>query len=230
MAQSETETAQRYLDAARASVDHALQSMRKLRDVRREEEGKGAAGRISDADMDLLRTAIVFAGAGLDATVKQLIRDALPSVARTSEEAESKFRDFVEQRIRRGGEGLDHRMLVGVLASDAQSPRDALLELYVEELTGGSLQSIDEVDRVCGALGITDADLRKRVKDRNGKLRELFVARNEIVHELDLQGPDDPGNRSRRERRIKHTEDLVNEALAVGQDIINAVGKELSSR
>jgi hypothetical protein len=54
MATAETETAQRYLDAAKTSVDHALQSMRKIRDVRREEEGKGAAGRISDTDMDLL--------------------------------------------------------------------------------------------------------------------------------------------------------------------------------
>ena len=172
----------------------------------------------------------MFAGAGLDAAVKQLIRDALPTIARTSDEADTKFRDFVEQRIRRGGEGLDHRMLVGVLASDAPSPRQALLELYVEDLTGGSLQSNDELDRVCGALGITDADLRKRVKDRKERLRELLVARNEIVHELDLQGPEDPGNRARRERRIERSQELATEALEVGQLIIDAVSSELDGR
>ena len=57
-----------------------------------------------------------------------------------------------------------------------------MIEDYIYELTGSSLQTAEEVDKVAGALGIDDAALRKRIVG----LKTLFVARNEISHELDL--------------------------------------------
>jgi hypothetical protein len=95
-----------------------------------------------------------------------------------------------------------------------------LIEDYVYELTGSSLQPAEEVQKTAGGLGIEDEDLRKRI---NG-LKGLFVARNEISHELDLQRTGQPGDRTRRTRRIEATKTLCEEGLEVGQLIVNAVG------
>jgi hypothetical protein len=64
----------------------------------------------------------------------------------------------------------------------------------------------------------------KDCEKRISALRDLFVARNEISHELDLQRPEQPGDRTRRSRAIDHTKTLCQEGLEVGQLIINAVG------
>lgn len=93
-------------------------------------------------------------------------------------------------------------------------------DLSVYALTGSSLQSAEEVDKVAAALGIDDGELRRRITG----LRPLFVARNEISHELDLQRPERQGDRARRTRSIGPTKDLCHEGLDVGQLVINAVG------
>jgi hypothetical protein len=95
-----------------------------------------------------------------------------------------------------------------------------LIEDYIYELTGSSLQSAEEVGKVAGAIGIEDATLRQRVDG----LRPLFIARNEISHELDLQRPELPGDRTRRTRPMAQTKELCHEGLEVGQLMINAIG------
>jgi hypothetical protein len=79
------------------------------------------------------------------------------------------------------------------------------------------------VGKVAGALGIDDSDLRKRITE----LRGLFIARNEISHELDLQRPEQRGDRTRRSRAMKPTKSLCHEGLEVGQQMINAVCHQL---
>lgn len=235
----QTETAQRFLDSAVASVRNTIEAMDTLREVRREKEGKGPGGQLADSDMDLLRMAIVFAGAGIDATLKQLVRDAIPDLAEVSPQVAAKFRDFVDRTLAPGGENAaGHRTLVNVLLSDAASPRAALLELYIGELVGNSLQSAEELDNICGAPGISDQALRKRIADAKGprsgpagktRLRQLFEARNEIVHELDLQVPGEANQRRRRPRAIKETIDSVREGLETAQLIINEVSVLLTA-
>ena len=83
----------------------------------------------------------------------------------------------------------------------------------------------EEVQKVAGALGIEDATLRRRIEG----LRVLFIARNEISHELDLQRPEQPGDRTRRTRPLAPTKKLCQEGLEVGQLIINAVGALISA-
>jgi hypothetical protein len=78
---------------------------------------------------------------------------------------------------------------------------------------------------LAGAVGIDDAPLRKRVEG----LKTLFVARNEISHELDLQRPEQPGDRTRRTRPMGPTKSLCQEGLEVGQLIVNAVGALMSA-
>ena len=52
--------------------------------------------------------------------------------------------------------------------------------------------------------------------------------RNEISHELDLQAPEKPGDKSRRSREEDPTIKQCHEGLEVGQLIINEVDTLLS--
>jgi hypothetical protein len=214
-----TETAQRFLGSAYDSVEAILTVLSGLREERKTVTGD-IRGRLTAPEEDLLRAGIVFAGAGLDAALKQLIRDTLPSLLETNTQAHDKFETFAIGRLG-VGEIADTRALARYLTSS--DPRARLIEDYVYELTGSSLQSAEEVQKTAGALGIEDAELRKRITG----LKKLFIARNQISHELDLQRPEHPGDRQRRTRGLPSTKDLCHEGLEVGQLIINAVGQIL---
>jgi hypothetical protein len=99
-----------------------------------------------------------------------------------------------------------------------------LIEDYIYELTGSSLQSAQQVDATAGALGIEDSDLRKRI---NG-LGDLFRARNQVSHELDLQRVEQPGDRNRRSRPMGPTKTLCNDGFEIAQLMVNAVGALLT--
>lgn len=212
---TDADAAQRFLAGAYDSVEALLQTLEAIRAIRREERGD-IRGRMPENEADLLRAAVVFTGAGLDATLKQLIRDTLPHLLEENEQAHSKFEAFAADRLGTG-EIADATVLARYLT--APNPRDRLIEDYIYKLTGSSLQSAEEVQQVAGALGINSKDLRKRIAG----LRELFVARNEISHELDLQAPEKQGDRSRRTRSMPKTISMCHEGLEVGQLIINGV-------
>ncbi len=192
-----------------------LETLEVIRAIRREERGD-IRGRMPENEADLLRAAVVFTGAGLDATLKQLIRDTLPKLLEENEQAQTKFEAFAADRLGTG-EIADATAIARYLV--APNPRLRLIEDYIYKLTGSSLQSAEEVQQVASALGIDDKSLRKRITG----LRELFVARNEISHELDLQAPEKQGDRSRRTRSMPKTISMCHEGLEVGQLIINAV-------
>lgn len=201
-------------------MEAVLGNLATVRELRRQETGD-IRGRLTSNEEDLLRAAIVFTGAGLDATLKQLIRDTLPTLLETSTQAHEKFESFAVGNLGTG-ETADTRAIARYLTS--ANPRKLLIEDYIYDLTGSSLQSSEEVGKAAGALGIDEGPLRKRI----GELKELFVARNEISHELDLQRPERQGDRARRTRAVGPTKNLCHEGLEVGQLIINAVGGSLS--
>jgi hypothetical protein len=103
-------------------------------------------------------------------------------------------------------------------------PRSALIEHYVAELTGDSLQSSAQLFKTAHSLGLPDSKLRKN-KDR---LDQFFKARNQIIHELDLQHTAKQGDSSRRPRRLKATRDDCSLVFATGQDFIDAVADLLT--
>jgi hypothetical protein len=212
-------SAHRYLAAARDSVGLTMLNMRLSREFTKAIDKKGPAGRLTNMEMDLLRAAIVFAGAGLDATLKELIRCALPVVVRINTMARDKFRRFAAEYLGSKRQGLDFDELASVLVAPT-GPRDALLEKYAIALTGESLQSAAQVSNTAGALGISDERLRKRLT-ANSELDLMFRARNQIVHELDLTP------NGLRSRRIDETTRWVTEALGIGQAIVNAVAEEI---
>jgi NADH dehydrogenase FAD-containing subunit len=58
-----------------------------------------AKGTPTDEKQDLLRAMLIFATAGLDSMVKQLITDALPSVIEIDLGATAMFKKYVERRL-----------------------------------------------------------------------------------------------------------------------------------
>jgi hypothetical protein len=156
---------------------------------------------------------LVFACAGLDAGMKALIEDAFPTFADRVPAAQSRLEDFTV-RVLAGATSGSARVLSRVLAHPV-SPRAGLVSEFVDELTGGSLQSVEELQRVRSALGIPDdSEVTRHI---NG-LRPVFVARNEISHEMDLTGP--TVQRRRRHRGIDATVAMADSALAVGLQVV----------
>jgi hypothetical protein len=159
---------------------------------------------------------VVFGCAGLDASLKQLIRDALPVLLEINTQAREKFLSFVQRAINLEVPAAKRTLAEVLTASD---PRGTLVDRYIYEMTGSSLQSKQQVTEAAGALGISDPAIRREV----GALDPVFVARNQIVHELDLLDPERHGNRERRDREVNETIKLAHSALVVGQMVINGV-------
>jgi hypothetical protein len=155
----ETETAQRFLASAYDSVVAVLETFETVVELRRGEM-QATRGRLTASEEDLLRAAIIFTGAGLDATLKQLIRDTLPTLLGTNALAHDKFETFASDRLGTG-EIADTRAIARYLTS--HDPRARLIEDYIYDLTGASLQSTEEVQRVAGALGVEDRAIRQRL-------------------------------------------------------------------
>jgi len=195
-----------------------------VRAVTRDLQDKDHRGRVSDSDADLLRAMIAYAGAGLDASLKQLIRDTVRDLIRTRDDCRKKFLEFTKRYLVATGAtpSIDIGRLTDVLTDD-RVPQEVLFEKYEWELTGDSLQSVEQVEKVCGALGVSDKELRMRIK--GGTLDRMFKARNEIVHELDLNSEG-----GRTSRSLKDARTYAVEALSVAQLIINEVAKLLPSK
>jgi hypothetical protein len=97
----EADTAQRFLASAYDAVNAVLDNLDKVRAARRQ-QGGDIRGRLTASEEDLLRAAIVFTGAGLDATLKQLIRDTLPTLLESNQQAHEKFERFTTERLGTG--------------------------------------------------------------------------------------------------------------------------------
>ena len=201
-------------DKARKVLDHASQSVGGFLDaftaVRREREARGAP---TDSDQDLARAALVFAAAGLDSCIKHLIKDACQSLAGTNREVGEKFRKFVAKLV----SDESPKRLTEALVAD--SPKQQLLESYIYELTGSSLQSQDELAKAAGALGIKVPLL----SERRGDIVEVFKTRNKIIHELDVQFDAGVGQRQRTSRTKRALEADSKLLLEVGAQFVEQV-------
>jgi hypothetical protein len=219
--QSVTETAQRFLISAHEAADEIWATLEVLRQGRKA-EGSDIRGRLVMNEEDQLRAAIVFTGAGLDSTLKRLIQDALPALLAFNEQAQRKFEEFAAARVS-AAETVDPKAIARYLT--VSDPRSRLIDDYVFKLTGSSLQSEQQVDTVASALGIADKSVRKAIPD----LKPLFIARNEISHELDLQRLEKPGDRTRRSRPMSGTKKICDAGFGTGQGVVNAVNAILAA-
>lgn len=217
---AQTETAQRFLASAFDSVAAMFDNMESLRQMRKS-LGRNIQGRLPGNEEDLLRAAILFSGAGMDSALKRLIVDALPDLLDVTPVAHEKLELFLVSRMKAdsAASSLARYLL-------APSSRSKVIGDYIWALTGESLQSVEQVAKAAGALGLNDRDLRQEIAG----LRALFTARNKISHELDLQRTQKQGDRSRVSRKVSDTKVLAHSGLNVVQKIVNGVATSLGGR
>ncbi len=79
----------------------------------------------------------------------------------------------------------------------AGDPQDRLIDLYVLDLTGSSLQSADQLMRAAKALGLKPSDMDVDPTE----LKPIFGARNKIIHELDVNLERTATRRNQNSRR-----------------------------
>jgi hypothetical protein len=180
-------------------------------------------GILTDQEQDILRAALVMCCAGLDAAIKQAIRDCIDELLEKDRQVREGFEKFIRKRI--GGEG-DVLELAGgakflaVILAD-RTPRRRLIEEYIKELTGESLQSVEEILRTAAALGLDHKVLELDIP----KLKEIFGIRNRIIHELDID-LDAP----KRKRRVRAQADLLDNSdqiLSVTRAVLEALDAKL---
>jgi hypothetical protein len=138
-----------------------------------------AQGTPTDLEQDLLRAMLVFACSGLDAVIKQLIRDALPNVIEKNEGAEQQFRGFARKKL-----GGDQKLSIDLIALSitSRTPREHTLKRFIDELLQDSLQSKDQIFQIAAIFDIPSNIISSDPKN----LAEVFKVRNRIIHELDI--------------------------------------------
>lgn len=151
-------------------------------------------GSPTDQEYDLLRAMLVFACSGLDSSIKHAVRDALPTVIDRVDRAADNFRDFVEKQLPMDAQSTT-RLLANVLTNE--SPRSALIQHLVRDLTGRSLQSKDQILRAGSFFDIPSSELI----DDMPLFDAVFRARNQIAHEMDVDFTQPKRNRAPRPRQ-----------------------------
>ncbi len=193
-------------------------------DLARDSRGK-PRGITTDQEQDILRAMLVASASGLDGALKQLIRDTVPALIKKFETVHDAFEKFAQKRLQIGEidttSGVSPKILARILA--APNPQAQLIEDYVYDLTGDSLQSTEQLFKVCVALG---ADAKAAVGDAK-TLKDVFIARNQIIHELDMNLKST--NRKRRVRGQQDMQDYSERLLKICYDIIHGVDTRLSA-
>ena len=182
-------------------------------------QARKAKGTPTDHEQDLLRAALVFAAAGLDSMVKQLVRDTLRTVLAKEKGAQLQFSDFVQSRLRRR-EPLDVKYLAEALVSER--PADHLAGELLRELTSNSVQSKDQLLSVAAYFAIPADEITASPNE----LKRVFDVRNQIAHEMDIQFKQ--ANRSRRSRTSDAMEQFTTVVLTAAVAFYTAVEKRLS--
>lgn len=202
-------------------LEHSVESANSLwaaYDLARMNRGK-PRGITTDQEQDLLRAMVIAAASGLDASLKRLIRDCLPHLIKDSGDVHEAFEKFVARYLQSGEGAISTKHLARTLAAgDAQLH---LIGQYVYDLTGDSLQSADQLLKTCAAVG---ADAKACVGDI-ADVKKIFAARNQMIHELDmnLEHPI-------RKRRVRTQADMKRYAerlLAISRAIVHDVDKRI---
>ena len=145
-----------------------------------------------------------------------MIRDALPAVIDRVDEAEREFRDFVRKEL----EG-DKRSELLSEALSGGNPRMKLVEDLVAKLTSQSLQSKQQVLSAASHFGL----LATHLMPKPAVYDEVFRARNQIAHEMDINF-----NQPRRNRTPRNKTATVAQArhvLDFAAQLLDAVDQKL---
>jgi len=200
------------------SLLSAFENVRKLRGAPR--------GATTDSEQDLLRAMLVLTAAGLDSMIKQIIRDTLSILAELDIKVENGVETFVARQLRSDPDSIEttksNRFLARLLIS--KSRRDQAIQEYIDELTGGSLQSPEELIRAAFALGLEP----NKCNINPDILRPIFKVRNNIIHELDID-LNAPHRHRYNRSKIKMVQDS-NILLEIGDKILLGVYNKIHSK
>lgn len=213
--------ADKHLAVAHTTLQGVFDSLHIVREAA-SPGGLEARGRLPESQVDLLRSALVLAGAGLDAVVKRLARDALPTllaVGSTQRDANSTFKSHVSSQVRE--KVPSPSWTKAVLADD---PRQAMIKVYVAERTQGSLQSEEDLKRMRTALGIGEGSIPD---ERISGLATFLTAQNQVAHDLDIKDPADESWGPRRSRRVTTVVNQCDLALGLSDSFVVAVSEAL---
>jgi len=159
--------------------------------------------------------------------LKQLIREAITRLAEKNPKVQEELETFVHRQIRGDSEGSEaisgHKFLARVLVSANLQAR--LIEEYVRELTGTSLQSADQLFKTVRALGLDPKEAQLDAQ----QLKGIFDIRNKIIHELDVNLNTARGRRTRHSRRKPELEEHARKLLDVGERILGEIEQQLNS-
>lgn len=178
-------------------------------------KSKNAKGASTHEQQDLLRAMLLFASAGLDSMVKQLVRDALPVIINFGDRGVvQQFENFVSNELKAKSvdvalSNINVKTLASLIVTD--SPKNALIQRLVDSLTFNSLQSPDQLIKVAAYFGIMRNEICKDIR----KLQKVFKVRNKISHEMDIDFKQPRRNRCPRgkEEMIEYTNILLDVAV-----------------
>jgi hypothetical protein len=210
---SSVHRSQRYLAAAYDAVANLIEETYPALRNKRE----GSRGRLTHAEQDVFRAAVIFAGAGVDTVFKEALRGCVTLQIESSTGAREKYLEFVTNYIQDAGAISPKRL--ALLLTSFDSSQD-LKAAYIESLTGSSLQSQQQVTKALAALGLQDE--RDLFKD-SVKLNPLFRVRNQIAHEMDMTPASVSGRgaRSRHERSMSTYVEMCHGGLNYCQRVLN---------
>ncbi|MCD4825807.1 MAG: hypothetical protein K8S55_14535 [Phycisphaerae bacterium] len=184
-------------------------------DLLRKERGNLRGG-TTDNEQAALRSMLIMAAAGLDSMIKQLIRDTLTPLSHKDEKVNGKLSDFLKRKLQE-----DPKFVAGLLSSVliAENQRKQVIELYIDDLTGSSLQSTEELFKAAAALGIQTHGIDK------AKDKPIFDARNQMIHELDIDLS--AARRSQNQRKLPQMISWTNRLFVMAKLFLEAVDKKL---
>ena len=94
---------------------------------------------------------------------------------------QNKFKEYVKRGLKKDEKEILNTIALALID---QAPRNIFLNEYIRSMTGDSLQSVSELRRVSEASGL---DTKKIFDDKKtGTLKDAFEARNQIIHEMDI--------------------------------------------
>lgn len=167
---------------------------------------------------DLLRAVVLFACSGIDAVIKQLISDTLEEIIKRDEGAQKNFKNYIEKKIKNNNESYNSKLLSEIFSSD-DKPKDTLIRILKNELKANSLQSAEELSKVASFFNVETPNIEK--------IKEVFIVRNQITHEMDI----DMSSKSiiRRKRNKSEIMDYSKRIVRLAENYIKSVETKLKN-
>lgn len=198
------------------SDEHFLKAF----DAIRKKRPGGGKGGTTDEEQDLLRAMLVTAATGLDAMIKQIIKDCLMDLSKSEELVIKALIDFTEKRLKNINIGdPGNKFLAKILVSDSQ--KNEIISECIHEWVSGSLQSASQLLSAMNMLGLTQEDIKLEPQ----RLKLIFDIRNKIIHELDINfnAPKRKRNVRSRPRMIKETNFL----LEIAENVLDSITRKI---